>query len=192
MHNEIDELIACLTSLKSNIPNLITTMVDTVSASLSGGGKIFFCGNGGSAAEAQHMAAEYAGTLMHTNLRKGLPAIALTTDTSFITAWSNDFEFETIFSRQLETLGKADDILIVFTTSGNSLNILHAIKTANDIGLKTICFTGQDGGDAKEIADLTFRAPSNNTPRVQELHTVVGHILCKYVEKQLGYEFENV
>ena len=189
MNEEIDELIDCLTLLKTHQAGILNSMVDTLANCVKVGGKILFCGNGGSAAECQHMAAEYTGTLQHTNFRQGIPAIALTTDTSLITAWTNDFDFDSIFSRQLETLGNEKDVLIAYTTSGNSRNILHALRSASSLGIKTICFTGLDGGGAKLIANQTFHAPSDNTARIQEVHTFVGHLLCKNVEQKLGFEF---
>ncbi len=149
--------------------------------------KLFFCGNGGSAAEAQHMAAEYAGNLDCKNNRQPLPALALTTDTSFITAWSNDFSFDEIFSRQLEALGNEEDLLILYSTSGNSKNLIKACLKAIELKITIIGFLGNDGGKIKKYCDESFIVPSDSTPRIQECHTLLGHTLCREVEKSLGF-----
>ena len=144
---------------------------------------LFFVGNGGSAAEAQHMSAEYIATLDHRNYRKGIKALALTVDTSFITAWTNDFEYETIFSRQLETLGAPNDLLFAYSTSGNSKNIIKVIEYASKNRIKIIGFTGNNGGAMNEICDVNFVVPSSNTAMIQEVHTMLGHVICGFVEK---------
>lgn len=154
------------------------------------GNKLMLCGNGGSAAEAQHIAAEYVSSLRHEFKRKSLPAIALTTDTSFITAAGNDYGFDTIFQRQIESLGKEGDILIAISTSGNSINVLKAIELAKQKGLKVIGFTGKNGGKIKNLCDILFDVPLlDNTGRIQECHLFLEHTIVELVEIKL---FGNV
>ena len=148
---------------------------------IKNGNKILWCGNGGSAADAQHMAAELMGGL-RSHDRKPIASIALTTDTSFITAWSNDTDFESIFSRQIQGLGKEGDVLVGISTSGNSKNIINALKQAKYKKLKTIAFTGKTGGDLNGISDITIKVPSDDTQRIQEGHLLAEHILCESVE----------
>ena len=145
------------------------------------GGKIYWCGNGGSAADSQHLATELMGG-MSDHDRMPIASIALTTDSSFITAWSNDTDFDSVFSRQIQGLGKEGDILIGISTSGNSKNIINAIKQAKYKKLKTITFTGSTGGKLDGIADVTIKIPSDNTQRIQECHIMVGQILCSIIE----------
>ena len=149
--------------------------------SIKAGGKILWCGNGGSAADAQHLATELMGG-MSDHDRMPIPSIALTTDSSFITAWSNDTDFESIFSRQIQGLGKEADVLVGISTSGNSKNIINALKQAKYKKLKTISFTGKTGGDLNGIADITIKVPSDDTQRIQESHIMIGQILCGLVE----------
>ena len=148
---------------------------------LEKGNKIFFFGNGGSAADSQHLAAELVGK-MFIEGRRALPAIALTTDSSNLTALGNDFGFETVFSRQIEALGKPGDVAVGITTSGQSPNVLTAVKTARKMGLKTIGFIGKDGGKLKELVDIAIVVPSDSTQRIQESHITIGHILCELIE----------
>ena len=150
--------------------------------SIKSGGKILWCGNGGSAADAQHLATELMGGMTDHD-RKPIPSIALTTDSSFLTAWSNDCGFESIFSRQIQGIGNDGDVLIGISTSGNSKNIIKAIKQAKYKKLKTIVFTGQKGGNIDGLADLTIKVPSNNTQRIQESHIMIGQILCGILEQ---------
>jgi len=148
------------------------------------GNKILWCGNGGSAAQAQHLSTELVGGL-RDHKRKAIPSISLTTDSSFLTAWSNDTDFASIFSRQIEALGKKGDVLIGITTSGNSENVLLAIKKAEEMDIQTIVFTGKDGGKINGRADFMILIPSDDTQRIQEGHILCGHILCELVEKSL-------
>jgi len=148
---------------------------------LEKGNKIFFFGNGGSAADSQHLAAELVGK-MFIEGRRALPAIALTTDSSCLTALGNDFGFETVFSRQMEALGKPGDVAIGITTSGQSPNVLAAVKTARSMGLKSIGFIGKDGGQLKGLVDVPIVVPSDSTQRIQESHITIGQILCELVE----------
>jgi D-sedoheptulose 7-phosphate isomerase len=156
---------------------------------LNNGNKLLFCGNGGSAAESQHMAAEYCATLNHHNPRKGFKAMALTVDTSFITAWSNDFGFEGIFERQIETLGEENDILICYSTSGSSKNIIKGALEAKRKKMHVLAFTGNSKENKLvDIADYSFIAPSSKTAMIQEMHTIIGHEVCLSVEKSLAID----
>jgi len=145
------------------------------------GNKILWCGNGGSAADAQHMAAELMGGLVSHD-REPIPSIALTTDTSFITAWANDTSYETIFSRQIEGLGKEGDVLVAISTSGNSKNVINAIHSANLKKMKIIILTGKTAGKMKNLGDVRICIPSTNTQRIQEGHLLAEHILCELME----------
>jgi D-sedoheptulose 7-phosphate isomerase len=150
--------------------------------SLKNGGKIIFCGNGGSAADSQHIATELIGRFKKD--RNPLSAISLTTDTSALTSIGNDYGFDYIFSRQLEAIGKKEDILIAISTSGNSINVINSIKSAKKIGEKVIILTGKDGGIIKNFGDVNIIIPSNNIPRIQEMHILIGHMICDYIEKE--------
>lgn len=156
-----------------------------LSSVLDQGGKILFCGNGGSAADAQHLAAEFVIRLSHDFERPALPAIALTTDTSVLTAGSNDLGYEQVFARQVEALGNKNDVLIGITTSGNSGNIIRALIKAKEMGMHTIALLGNDGGRCKDIAGLSIIVPSVNTQYIQEAHIAIGHILVELTEKEL-------
>lgn len=147
------------------------------------GHKLLLCGNGGSAADAQHIAAEFIGKFLKE--RSPLPAIALTTDTSILTSISNDYDNRWVFSKQIQALGDKGDVLIAISTSGNSANILEAVKAAAQKGIFTIGLTGRDGGSLKGVADLAVTVPSSQTPRIQEAHILIGHILCDMAEKTL-------
>jgi len=172
-----DVKIAMLTSCLTDIENAAKIMT-----SASNNNKILWCGNGGSAADAQHMSAELMGGL-RSHDRPAVASIALTTDSSFITAWANDTDYESIFSRQIEGLGKTGDVLIAISTSGNSSNVLSAIRTANKMGISVIILTGGNGGKMINTkADVIINIPSNDTQRIQEGHLLVEHILCEYVE----------
>ncbi len=148
------------------------------------GGKILWCGNGGSAADAQHLATELMGG-MSSHDRKPIPSIALTTDSSFLTAWANDTDFDSIFSRQVQGIGLKDDVLVGISTSGNSLNVINAVKQAKYKGLKGIVLTGRSGGRLAGKADVTIHVPSNDTQRIQEAHIMTGQILCGLVESSI-------
>jgi len=147
-------------------------------------GKLMLCGNGGSAADCQHIAAEFLSTLTQDFRRPGLNAIALTTDTSFLTAFSNDYGFEGIFKRQVESLGAAGDLLIGFSTSGNSKNVIQAMEAAKGQQIRTLALTGERGKLA-DIADMVIAVPGSNTQYIQEAHIAIGHILCDLVERTL-------
>ena len=160
---------------------------ETIARSLSSGGKVMFCGNGGSAGDSQHIAAEFVATLDHRRPRQGLAALVLTTDTSFITAYSNDFGYEGIFSRQVETLGKSGDVLIGLSTSGNSANVVKAIEAAKQLGITTVAMTGAGGGKMADLADILVAVPADQTPLIQECHIALGHAITAAVEKLLGH-----
>jgi D-sedoheptulose 7-phosphate isomerase len=155
----------------------------TIAHSLSEGGKVLLCGNGGSAADAQHLAAEFVGRFVLE--RTPLPAIALTTDTSVLTAIGNDFGFDQVFSRQVKAHGRAGDVLIAISTSGNSPNVVQAVCLAESMSLHTVAFSGRDGGALAKAARLAIVVPSSNTARIQECHIAIGHVLCELVESAL-------
>lgn len=148
------------------------------------GGKLMLCGNGGSAADCQHMATEFVSRLTKEVKRPGLPAIALTTDTSFLTAFSNDFNYEGIFARQVQALGKPEDVLLGISTSGNSANVISAMNEAKLMKISTIALTG-DSGRLASMGDIAISVPSNNTQHIQETHLAIEHILCGLVESDL-------
>ena len=148
---------------------------------IKNGGKILWCGNGGSAGDAQHLATELMGG-MTSHERKPIPSIALTTDSSFLTAWSNDTDFESVFSRQVQGLGKEGDVLVGISTSGNSENVIAAIKQAKFKDLKTVVLTGKSGGRMNGLADVTIYIPNEDTQRIQEGHIMTGQILCGLIE----------
>jgi D-sedoheptulose 7-phosphate isomerase len=149
------------------------------------GNKLMLCGNGGSAADSQHLATEFMIRLSHDINRKAIPAIALSTDSSNLTAGGNDIGFENIFARNIEGIGRKDDVLIGISTSGNSKNIIKAVQTAKSLGVKTICLLGSGGGKLKDECDLPIIVPSDNVQRIQESHITIGHILCEITEREL-------
>lgn len=158
----------------------IAQFAELVQAALMRGGKILFMGNGGSAADSQHLAAELVGRFQTE--RRGLAAIALSTDTSILTSVGNDYGFEQIFSRQVEALCRPDDVLVGISTSGNSPNVVRAIEVGQSIGARTVAMTGAGGGKLAAMCDLTLAMPSGVTARVQEAHILVGHILCELID----------
>jgi D-sedoheptulose 7-phosphate isomerase len=168
--------------LKENLSKLIG-VIKLVAQAFEEGNKLFFFGNGGSAADAQHLAAEFVNRYLME--RPPLPAIALTTDTSILTSVSNDVTFNEIFAKQLKALGKKGDVAVGLSTSGNSPNVVRAIETAKEMGMKTVAFTGMDGGKLTKKVDIALLVPSSSTPRIQEAHILIGHILCEMVENHL-------
>ena len=169
---------------KSQILTLkIDKSVNMILDSLRVGGKIIIFGNGGSAADAQHMSAEFIGRYLLE--RKSIPSISLTTDSSILTSISNDYKFDQIFSRQCEALVNQNDIIIAISTSGKSPNIIKGIKMCIKKGAKVIALTGKDGGKLKKLCDILLNIPSNETPRIQEGHRTVIHIICELVEKEI-------
>ena len=169
--------------LKSLVP-VIEKTAHLMIKVLESGHKILLFGNGGSAADSQHIAAELVGRFMVK--RRALPAIALTTDTSNLTALGNDFGYETVFERQVEALGQRGDLAIGISTTGNSPNVVSAIRLARRIGLKTVALTGRDGGALAKRVDLALIVPSHSTQRIQEAHITIGHILCELVESHFA------
>ena len=153
--------------------------------SLRGGGKILLCGNGGSAGDAQHLATEFVSTLTVDRRRDAIPAIALTTDSSLITAVANDFGFDGVFARQVEALGREGDVLVGISTSGNSENVVQAFERARATGIGTIALTGQSGGKLGALADIEINVPSSETSHVQEAHIAVGQLIAFLVEDEL-------
>ncbi len=185
---ELEESANVKLKMAQCLSNVIGETAEKIANAYKAGGKVLLIGNGGSAADAQHIAAELVGRFKLE--RKGLPAIALTTDTSILTALANDYGYEAVFSRQLEAIANDKDVLIAITTSGTSPNILKAVETAHSKGVFVIGLTGEAGGKLKNIADLTIMVPSDNTARIQEAHITIGHIICSLVEKGIFAEDE--
>jgi len=185
---ELSASIEALDFCRSSEPLLdtIDIIIQECVTALSLGGKLIFIGNGGSAADAQHMAAEYVGKYNFD--RAPLAAVALTTDSSIISAVGNDYGFNKVFSRQLAAIGKKNDILFGYSTSGNSENIVEAIVLAKELGIKTIAFTGKNDSKIKDLADYVISAPSARTSIIQECHAVIGHLICCMVEQKIFKE----
>jgi D-sedoheptulose 7-phosphate isomerase len=180
---QIEESIALKEKIKSELAEKIVKLSGILIDCLKRGGKILLCGNGGSAADAQHIAGELVVRLKSSSKRKALPAIALTVNSSVLTAAANDFGFEKVFSRQVEALGKSGDCLFAFSTSGESSNVNSAVKTARKIGMKTLALSGKNGGEMARIADFSIIVPSSETQRIQEVHILIGHIVCDLIER---------
>jgi D-sedoheptulose 7-phosphate isomerase len=179
-----------LIQMAKNLANLthqaeaIATVAEWMVQRIRLGGKILFCGNGGSAADAQHLAAELMGRFLKDRLP--LPAIALNTNNSVITALGNDYGFADIFSRQIQGIAGDKDMLIALSTSGNSQNIINALGSAREVGAVTVGLSGASGGEMREACDLCICVPSSSTPRIQEMHIAIGHLLCELVEEALS------
>jgi len=186
---KIEELFKSSISVKQDCIkegfSSITIMGETITYSVENGGKVMLCGNGGSAADAQHLAAEMLVRLRPMNNREGVAAIALAQDISTITACGNDFGFDKLYERMVTSLGKKGDCLIGITTSGNSENVVLAMKAARKMGIKVFGFLGSGGGKALELCDEFFLVPSNDTGRIQEAHITAGHALMEYIEDKL-------
>ena len=163
--------------------NTIAKVADLIAGTFQQGNRVYFCGNGGSAADAQHLAAEFSGRF-YTD-RKALPAEALHCNTSYLTAVANDYSFDVIYSRLIDGIGEEGDMLIGLSTSGNSSNICNAFETARKKKIITVGLTGEDGGKLKSLSDYLINIPSNDTPRIQESHIMTGHIICQLVEEKL-------
>lgn len=161
----------------------ILKSIDVITQAFRNGNKVLFCGNGGSAADAQHLAAEFSGRFYKN--RKALPAEALHCNTSYLTAVANDYSYDVIYSRLIEGIGVKGDVLIGLSTSGNSVNIAKAFEVSREIGITTIGFTGAGGGVMKELSDILINVPSTVTPRIQESHILIGHIICEFVEDNM-------
>ena len=171
--------------LESDCIDTLTQIGDDLVEVIKSGNKIMLCGNGGSAADAQHLAAEMLVRLRPKNNRAGLPAISLAQDPSTITACGNDFGYDKLFERMVESLGKKGDALIAITTSGNSENVILAMKLARKMGIKVFAFLGSGGGDALDLSDAAFLVPSSNTGRIQEAHITAGHAIMEHIEDKL-------
>jgi len=189
MSKRIKQLISESISVKQQLLNdeailqRICDAVNAVTNAFKNGNKVLFCGNGGSAADAQHLAAEFSGRFYKD--RKALPAEALHCNTSYLTAVANDYSYDVIYSRLVEGLGVSGDVLIGLSTSGNSGNIIKAFEIAKEKNIITIGFTGDSGGKMKDLCDYLFNVPSKITPRIQESHILIGHIICELVEEKL-------
>ena len=168
--------------MASDLPKKLEKCAEIVEKALKEGHKVLFCGNGGSAADSQHLAAEFVGRFQKE--RKGLPAIALTVDTSILTAIANDYGYETVFARQVQALGETGDVLVGISTSGNSQNVLLAIKEAKTKGINCIGMTAEGGGKMAEECDICLAVPAKVTARAQEMHILMGHILCELVDHE--------
>ncbi len=181
--NALSELVGVVTeSMSDDIERMAEETVDV----LSQGGRIFFCGNGGSAADAQHLAAEYV--VRFRREREALPALALTTDTSVLTAGGNDYGFDTIFARQVEAFARSGDLLFLHSTSGESENLLRAAEVARELGVRTVALLARGGGRLKNAVDRALVVPTNSTARAQELHLTIGHIVCDLVDRAFAGE----
>ena len=189
METQIESIIQASIDLKSKVLNdqeiikTVMVVVDSIVLCYKNGGKVLFCGNGGSAADAQHLAAELSGRFYFD--RPPLFAEALHVNSSYITAVANDYGYDEVFARLVNAMGKQGDILIGLTTSGNSPNILKAFKAANLLKMKTVGFTGESGGQLKTESNFLLNVPSKDTPRIQETHIMLGHIICELVEEKL-------
>jgi len=180
----IEELSRILVEFGRESSEMVASISHVVAESFRSGGKVLICGNGGSAADSQHFAAEFVSSFTKGLNRRALPALALTTDTSVLTAYSNDFGYEGVFARQVEAFGLAGDVLIVISTSGNSTNCIKAVEAARDLNLKTVAFTG-DIGVLKGLVNFNLSVPSNDTQHIQEAHLVAYHVIAELVEKEL-------
>lgn len=159
---------------------------ESMAACLSKGGKLMLCGNGGSAADCQHLAAELTGRLVRD--RRPLAALALTTDTSALTCIANDYDFQQVFARQVVALGRPGDVLLGISTSGRSENVLRAVQAAGELGMVTVGLLGRDGGPLRELCDISIVVPSQTTARIQEMHILIGHTMCAQIEAALGLD----
>jgi D-sedoheptulose 7-phosphate isomerase len=157
--------------------------VNVITDAFKNGNRVYFCGNGGSAADAQHLAAEFSGRF-YTD-RKALPAEALHCNTSYLTAVANDYGYDVVYSRMIDGIGEQGDVLVALSTSGNSVNIINALNVAKKKGMTTIALAGDTGGKMKTISDYLINIPSNDTPRIQESHITIGHIICQLVEEKI-------
>ncbi len=189
MNQKIIDIVKASVAVKEQViadEKLIQTIrevTEKIIAAFTAGNKVLFCGNGGSAADAQHLAAEFSGRF-YTD-RNPLPSEALHCNTSYLTAVANDYGYELVYSRLLKGMGKAGDVLVGLSTSGNSGNIIKAFELAREMGITTVGFTGAGGGQMKALSDYWVNVPSNDTPRIQESHITIGHIICQLTEEKL-------
>jgi D-sedoheptulose 7-phosphate isomerase len=185
IQKEIQESVDLKNKVKEELSEKIVEVSHALALCIKDGGKLLLCGNGGSAADAQHFAGELVVRLSSDYTRSALPAITLSSNDYVLTACANDFGFEQVFSRQIEALGKPEDILLCISTSGNSPNLLVAAEKAKKKKMKTVGLLGRDGGGLKNLSDLSIIVPSDNTPRIQEIHIFICHIICELIEKEL-------
>jgi len=189
MSEKIKQIIAASIETKQlllkdeTLQQTISNVIEAIATAFTNGNKVLFCGNGGSAADAQHLAAEFSGRFYKD--RKALPAEALHCNTSYMTAVANDYSYDVIYSRLVDGIGVKGDVLIGLSTSGNSTNILKAFEAAKEKGIITVAFTGASGGKMKTAVDYLINVPSTDTPRIQESHIMLGHIICELVEAKL-------
>jgi D-sedoheptulose 7-phosphate isomerase len=184
IHEEFADHSAVAARAALELPALLERVVGTMHECLRTGGKVLACGNGGSATDAQHLVAELVGRFREE--RRALAAIALTADTAILTAVGNDYGYERVFARQVEALGRAGDVLLAFSTSGNSPNVVQAAQTARRLGCVVVAFTGARGGELASHADVLVKAPSNTVARVQEVHTLCSHAICDALDALIG------
>lgn len=182
--NEFQSHLETINNVINHMEDQLADASELAVETLKNGNKILLCGNGGSAADAQHIAAELTGR--YKTERRGLPGIALTTDTSALTAIGNDYGYDRVFDRQVESLANKGDLIIGISTSGNSGNVISALKVGKELGCKTLGFTGKNGGAMNEICDINLVVPSNNTPRIQEMHILFGHTICQIIDNELS------
>ncbi len=182
---EFESHLKTINEVMDNMENDIAKASTIIVDALKNGNKILLCGNGGSAADAQHIAAELTGR--YKTERRGLPGIALTTDTSALTAIGNDYGYDRVFDRQVESLANKGDVIIGISTSGNSKNVISALALGQEMGCKTVGLTGRTGGSMNEVCDINIIVPSDNTPRIQEMHILFGHTICQIIDNS----FEN-
>ena len=183
VHDSFQEHTKTITLTQGLLSESIVNIAKILSACLDNAGTIFWCGNGGSAADSQHIVAELVGRFKKN--RRALRSIALTTDTSVLTCVANDYSYDDIFARQVEALGRPGDVLVVISTSGRSENLLRAIRTASTLGVITVALLGKGGGDAKGMVDYPLIVPSDVTARIQEAHILIGHMFCELIEQEL-------
>ena len=183
VRRRLQESLEVKQALSAEVPRIVE-VADALLAALRAGGKALFFGNGGSAADAQHLTAELVGRFARE--RAPLPAVALTVNTSSLTAIANDYRFDEVFARQILAIGSPPDVAVALSTSGRSPNVVRGLQAARSRGLVTVALTGQDGGELKENVDYCVCVPSTVTPRIQECHVLIGHILCEILEAELG------
>lgn len=189
MSSKIRDIVSASIEVKKEVmqdEGLISSVqkvVNEIVAAFQAGKRLYFCGNGGSAADAQHLAAEFSGRFYID--RRALPAEALHCNTSYLTAVGNDYGYDLVYSRIIGGIGEVGDVLVGLSTSGNSKNIIKAFETAREKGIVTVGLTGRTGGDMRSLSDILLNIPSNDTPRIQEAHILLGHIICQLVEEEL-------
>lgn len=192
MQNKIKSILTASIEVKNKILSdpaflsKIEEVTNLITEAFRNGNKVLFCGNGGSAADAQHLAAEFSGRF-YTD-RNPLPSEALHCNTSYMTAVANDYSFDVVYSRMIKGVGRKGDVLVGLSTSGNSVNIIKAVEQAKEIGMISVCLTGEGGGKLRDVCDHLLNVPSKDTPRIQESHITVGHIICELVESNLFNE----